>query len=391
MTMTRLRPITADARSETGENCQQFGYRRNTTEHCLWGDFLRTIARHIPKPRISPNIMVVSPSPPPAFDPEVLGGDTCALGECCINPVGFLASRLLRYLDQKPSDDSKPKSPLPTPLPHKASFTTVAEIIYILGCYGGWAVVFLVLYPLIAESTRVSNLHRWLGVGVLTLCLFSWWLAKTSSPGSITADNLHIYDNYAYDNVLYYSNRTCPTKHIRKLARSKYDRHSGDHVPRFDHHCPVLNKTVGEENYRFFLFFLIVHVKMCWYGSIVALQILGELVHNEEADISAILRSNLSLILLTTFLGLAGICLTAFLSFHFYLISVGMTTNEYYKWKSIRDVATPNGDEESLAWVSRKQDRSRRLNHLYNLGVVRNFGEVLHPRCQAHGRPKKRV
>ncbi len=40
---------------------------------------------------------------------------------------------------------------------------------------------------------------------------------------------------------------------VPKLARSKYDMYSGQHVPRFDHFCGWLGTPIGEENYRYFL------------------------------------------------------------------------------------------------------------------------------------------
>lgn len=330
----------------------------------------------------------------PAFDPEVLGGDTCALGQCCIDPFGFLVSRLVRYFATNKNSKAYPGE--------ESAFTTSAEIAYILGTYGGWAIIFLFLYPLISASARVANLHKQVGYVVLVFCLASWRLAKTTSPGSITSDNLHVYDNYAYDNILYTS-RMCPTMQIRKLARSKYDRHSGHHVPRFDHHCPVLNRTVGEENYRYFLAFLFIHTAMCWYGSVIAWRLLCEPIDivagttatsSTLSTIWTLLRGNLSLSLLAAFLMSAGTCLAAFLGFHLYIISIGMTTNEYYKWKSIQmDDGRRNQDAEAAINVgdvcSAKALTRQRRKNLYNLGVYRNFREVLHPRCQA--RPKKRI
>ena len=53
---------------------------------------------------------------------------------------------------------------------------------------------------------------------------------------------------------------------IKKAARSKFDKHTSSHVPRFDHFCVWLNQSVGLLNYKYFLLFLIVHDFMLAYG-----------------------------------------------------------------------------------------------------------------------------
>lgn len=326
------------------------------------------------------------PTVNPAFDPEVLGGDTCALGECCVNPVGFFVSRISRALNQTFS-------------PKNENATTAAEVSYVGGCYGGWAIVFYFIYPMISNSEDVSEFHKSIGYLLFLSCVSSWRLAKTTCPGTITADTLDMYDNYAYDNILYTS-RICPTKQIRKLARSKYDRFSGNHVPRFDHHCPVLNRTVGERNYRFFLLFLVIHSFMCWYGSLIVFWLLWEdslsgrggkieLPRQLFSQLFVMLRWRMPYTVLAVSLGLSGAFLATFLSFHLYIISRGMTTNEYYKWKSIQ-VANFEKDEEVASSGTKRVSAMRRANNFYHIGILKNFYEVLHPRCQRRAQFQKR-
>jgi hypothetical protein len=329
----------------------------------------------------------------PAFDPEVLGGDTCDLGECCMNPCGFFLKKLLHG---------------------QRSF----QIAYIMSCYGGWAVILGVVYPLITQSTTVPSYHKTVGYAVLAVCLLSWRLAS-QSPGTITSASLAHYDNYAYDGILYQDNTVCPTLQIRKLARSKYDRYTRTHVPRFDHHCLFLNQSIGEDNYRFFLAFVGVHASMCAYAAVIVARLL---VGGRQTVVSSSLVSKVDenrmpwlsqvtaacgdspylVVFFGLLVGVAAV-LSGFGLFHMYLIAQGMTTNEYYKWKAMaRHTAVVEGqstttthedppqqdapvrpkDEES-AVRSTSTLRGRRMpRNAYNRGLASNFYEVLYPRSQ---------
>uniref|UniRef100_A0A7S4RC64 Palmitoyltransferase n=1 Tax=Ditylum brightwellii TaxID=49249 RepID=A0A7S4RC64_9STRA len=231
------------------------------------------------------------------------------------------------------------------------------QIVYLFVVLGSWSVMFAHGYPMMDTSSQVSSYHKYSGYVVFMLCMTSWRRACKAPPGYITENSIMKFDNYPYDNLLY-TNKLCPTVHIRKLARSKYDRVSNRHVPRFDHYCGWLNQSVGEENYRYFLFFLLVHTVMVIYGSIVTtLLFYGEIVDNDlwnakfanaitgedvETDKWVVFQY-----LVTThyYLGrvlllmvVASIPLLGFLGFHCYITARGMTTNEYYKWKKVRRI-----------------------------------------------------
>ena len=62
----------------------------------------------------------------------------------------------------------------------------------------------------------------------------------------------------------------------KKVDRLKYDAN----VPRYDHFCGWVHNTIGEENYRWFLLFLTIHVVMCTYGAVVCML----LFHGEIKD-----------------------------------------------------------------------------------------------------------
>jgi len=329
----------------------------------------------------------------PTFDPEVIGGDTCDFCQCCMNPGGFVFTKLSKAF--------------------ASGATTLQEVFYVVICYGGWTVIFLDVYPAITASSAVASYHKGAGLVVFAMCVLTWRIAKTTSPGNINTATLHQYDNYAYDNLLYHSQAVCPTLHIRKLPRSKYNRYSGTHVPRFDHHCHVLNAAIGERNYRYFLLFLTVHCSMCWYGCTITMRLVWEQVAtNTERPtqlprLVAVLYENPVRTCFGIALGIAGAALAWFGLFHVWLVMTGRTTNEYYKWKEMRatkailkeertTTSTSDGsgsyygDEESRGSVPTKLSRSKgavvkqqTVNHtnMYDRGVLSNIWEVLSPRC----------
>jgi hypothetical protein len=168
---------------------------------------------------------------------------------------------------------------------------------------------------------------------------------------------------------------------------------------------------VGEENYRFFLTFLAVHVGMCWYGAILTCRLLWSEVLNESSDSAAL--QNLSflqrflelaffkwrLTILMVFLFTCSFALTGFLGFHVYIVSLGMTTNEYYKWKEVslkhkRDTndykqamasnhpsnCKEKTDEEVAHAQAPIANPGQMPSNAYNLGMVANVNEVFYPR-----------
>jgi hypothetical protein len=229
------------------------------------------------------------------------------------------------------------------------------QIIYLVVVLGSWSIVFAYGYPEIEKSGYVSSSHQWIGYAVFVACMASWYYACHVGPGNVTARTISLFDHYEYDNVLY-SDKLCPTLKIRKIARSKYDRSSQRHAPRFDHYCSWLNQAVGERNYRWFLLFLAVHVFMCWYGTWVMASVMyGEILEKDllnatffnvgtgvevKADFVIvfhyIFRRHFQLCGVLLLMSVMGATLGIFLGFHLYITSLNMTTNEYFKWRSVK-------------------------------------------------------
>ena len=302
--------------------------------------------------------------------------------------------------------------------------------LYITLVYGTWCIIFAKVFPLCASDNAILPYWSTVGMGAVLFvaCVVSYVVAKFSSPGVITSETIAKYDNYPYDNVLYVQQATddetvvavvCPTTGIvKKLARSKYDKYKHlQHIPRYDHYCGWLHQAIGEENYRYFITFLFIHTFMCWYGFVAVYITIWNIVHNGFVSngnsatagstttnttvvgldatmfsvnvLKSILWFDGYITVALTVLFVMSFLLTTFLGFHCFLICNGMTTNEYYKWKSIQ-VTTFEKDEEAASSDPKRVSTMRRANNFYHIGILGNFYEVLYPRCQRRARFQKR-
>ena len=161
-------------------------------------------------------------------------------------------------------------------------------IVYFFVVLGCWTVVFWYIYPWIDESSMASKYHKYVGYLVFLACFGSWRLTNTSSPGIITARSYKRFDHYPVDNLMFLPNQRCQTTKLIRIPRSKFDRLKyHQNVPRYDHFCGWVHNTIGEENYRWFLLFLLIHVVMCVYGSSVcALLFYGEIQEKKLLEIT---------------------------------------------------------------------------------------------------------
>ena len=313
-----------------------------------------------------------------------------------------------------------------------------AFALYVIIVFGSWAAVFLYTFPWIdASEGYVSSYHKTVAYITFIICVASWRLACKQSPGIITAENLEKYDNYPYDGLLFKKDRICPTVGIPKLARSKYDRFSGVHVAKFDHFCGWLGNPIGEENYRWFLLFLLVHAGMLTYGAIIVAYLFQLEIekHNLWDDIYVsrtegdefkfkatpyvifqylFQRHKLHSALFLMY-SVMGFVLTLFLGYHVWITSRGMTTNEASKWGQVRawyraelkrynkaikeglidengsKLVVSDGDVTCSGAVTEEkfdtaEDAAQpfhpgpKPNNIYNYGLIENWRDVLSPR-----------
>jgi palmitoyltransferase ZDHHC4 len=232
-------------------------------------------------------------------------------------------------------------------------------LIYCAVVSGAWSVIFFYVYPWIDRRPQyVASYHKLVGYGVFAACGVSWRIASTSTPGIITTRTIRRYDHYPYDNLLFVPGKMCAVrKSVPKLARSKYDRFKYENnVARFDHFCGWVYNTIGEENYRYFLLFLVIHTSMCLYGTYVLCCLFyGEVQEQKLMDVRFVDRytgeefgpTNWIIVQymfhnylwesgVLLLVGVMAVALILFLAYHCYLTSFNMTTNEAYKWGHVR-------------------------------------------------------
>jgi len=300
-------------------------------------------------------------------------------------------------------------------------------IFYIVIILGSWSIIFMFTYPWIDEAAASTGLlsphHKIGGYVVFVACLASWSMASHTSPGIITADTIHVFESvYPYDGLLFVRGRRCPTVGIPKVARSKYDRISEQHIAKFDHFCGWLHNPIGDQNYRWFLLFLVIHVVMCMYGTYVV----GWLLFVYEIDAhdlwnhmffhrktGAAYPATTTIVLQYLFqrlplqsgvfvlLSVMSVVLLLFLGWHCWIASRGMTTNEYVKWKQVHkwyngelhryhnrtaDETMPVQHKDNDDDTTDEHDTQQvyhpgpKPKNIYNTGFMENWNDIFFPR-----------
>ena len=114
--------------------------------------------------------------------------------------------------------------------------------------------------------------------------------------------------------------------------------------------------TIGEENYRLFLLFVATQLAMCVYGTAILGRFFwGEIQDKKLFDVTFFDRASgmeykadkwivfqylfhkhMYEAGVLAIVGVMSIALVFFLGYHCYITSIGMTTNEHYKWGEVR-------------------------------------------------------
>ncbi|CAB9505384.1 zinc finger [Seminavis robusta] len=302
-------------------------------------------------------------------------------------------------------------------------------IVYLTVVIGGFLTLWLHAYPWAQQSSHVPNYHLNIGYVVFLFALYTWRLTMTTSPGIITNETLQYYDHFPYDDFLYVKGRMDKKRGIPRLARSKFDRMKHQqHVARFDHYCGWVAGTIGEENYRLFLLFVATQFGMCVYGTMVLTRLfMGEIEDSNLYEVTFLDKStgqeykannyvvfqylfhrHIWEAAILTIMAVMAIALSCFLLYHFYVTSIGMTTNEHYKWSDVRKWHKEQVKKYN-AYVKKQQETTANDNsqpekspsngdtptnhasdevmedpgpipkNIYNRGFVENWKQVLFP------------
>eukprot|EP01041_Mallomonas_annulata_P011599 gene11599-24284_t len=154
----------------------------------------------------------------------------------------------------------------------------IAYLVLINGAYVTWLIVGQPLLP----KLYVSNVHSYIALIGMFICLSSFYIACTMKPGQITQRTIQCFNYREYDDILYRKDTICRTCETLKLPRSKHCALCNICVPTFDHHCIWLNQCVGEHNYKYFLYFLVVHACFFMYASLVIVLVLLSDVYEHD-------------------------------------------------------------------------------------------------------------
>jgi hypothetical protein len=192
---------------------------------------------------------------------------------------------------------------------------------------------------------------KWEAYIGLVICLTTWILANTLGPGRVEKKTLRHMLHTPYDGLMFEPSAFCTTCRLPKPARSKHCSMCGFCVPTFDHHCIWLNQCVGEQNYRWFMLFLIVHASVFLYFGVMLLYLLvspiyeyklwdyktyhpvtREAVPTWQILMQFVIFDSRAIFLLTLVALVFGLGILGFLIFHCYLTFRGLSTNEHYKW-----------------------------------------------------------
>lgn len=203
---------------------------------------------------------------------------------------------------------------------------------------------------------------------VTTLPYLFTYLSHKKSSHKIGAGRTELY-TYPYDFKLFHPSMWCVQCQILRPARSRHCRLCNSCISRADHHCIWVDNCIGEGNLKCFLALLLSLITVLTYAVFLTYLQLGigmisslSLAQNRSADErllgvdaayyqpvlvnqdfwrhtlrSTVPHGQVGIAFVGCMALLTAPVILAFLSYHVYLVSSGMTTYEHCKWRAWRD------------------------------------------------------
>ncbi|PNW86524.1 hypothetical protein CHLRE_02g090100v5 [Chlamydomonas reinhardtii] len=258
------------------------------------------------------------------------------------------------------------------------------QVAYLAMVLGGYWLYWNNLFSLLPNPWADRD-HILLGSASVAVSLGLFVFASASDPGTIRAgdaDTLAAWHAlYPLDNAIW-PEKTCSTCGLSRPARSKHCRICNRCVARHDHHCAWINNCVGAANMRHFLAFLVANLAMCAYGAVLACVILGG-----EMEARGVWRLNLVnyatgrvvpmwrvpskmlewLIVLYPvgvavglFMGVATLLVAFFLSYQLYLLAVGRTQYEMFRWRDLHHQMLEEAEQQEEQRIAAEREAATR-------------------------------
>ncbi|GIL45486.1 hypothetical protein Vafri_2721 [Volvox africanus] len=231
------------------------------------------------------------------------------------------------------------------------------QVAYVVMVVGGFVVYWTSLFVLLPNSWADEG-HILAGSASVIASLALFVAASLSDPGTVRphppGDLAAWHRLYPLDGAIFPA-KECSTCRLMRPARSKHCRVCNRCVARHDHHCQWINNCVGFNNLRVFLAFLIANVAMCGYGTVLAVLILGgemeqrgmfsmRLINYRTGEVRPLWKTPRRLVewlvvfhpvgvAMTLFMAVATLLLTFFLWYQIYLLMIGRTQYEVFKWR----------------------------------------------------------
>ncbi|GMH32784.1 hypothetical protein BSKO_00618 [Bryopsis sp. KO-2023] len=289
------------------------------------------------------------------------------------------------------------------------------QVMYLLiwsGCYYLYCRDVFTMLP----GKYIGGYHTYTGSFAAFLCLVFFFLASITDPGTVTKDNCRaLVKHFPFDDAIYKQEKDCSTCGIIKPARSKHCSACRRCVARFDHHCGWINNCVGLNNHIYFIGFLATNLIVAIYGTIlIPLVLYGDIeellwhpiIHPRRKEVVYLannrgvlfewlmIRHPVLMVLLFISL-VVTLLMGGFLAFHLYSVAIGKTTNEGFKWADlykemqlslqVEERGKDKNGSNGGGWFSWSKEKSKVKivlpRNAYNLGVQRNFAEILFPRA----------